>query len=1164
MTGLIDPGFVKALQAEDAPALDQPLTPPKKALFPLASPAATAGLPKAEEGPETTDRELVAASFDREAIDRNFWSIRERRVKDKRDALLRDVSQAVFGTDEGYRQSPVSAADMGAPTFGFPAPSTLRDLNTGDVTNAREERASIVAMMDRLTELKADRPGQLANLPATLEELEQLAIEQARGELQGERSEAERAIGNRANDGLIDQGGDLALQFIGGGAAAVSDVEGLALLPLGGGATTLGRAVLIEGALGALAEGVTLPAYNEQAEFLGTEAPNPAIQILFGAAVGAALPIGGRAIRMGANTLTPAGRVRNRDLIRVGLRPNATPRERFASGQLAKGEAITDTAPSVLPLETHQDNLDTASRAIEADQPVIVRPTDIVPDVTRQDQPGTVRQVLDLIRDEEARGSYDTVFDGIRAEDRPPRPITQMTINQVLDWQDSIDARYPSEAVGGYQFLEDTLRDLVKREGLSGNELFDGSMQDRLAITLMRDAGLDAFQRGEISPAEFGNGLAKIWAGLPIIPDTPAGRPDFRGPILDGFRSMDADLEGKIRDIPVSVPYQRTVSAIVRSLGPDLDIRVTSGAQARPGEGPRTGGHRHDVDAHGEGHTADLVLVRNGREVLPGDDPELYARFFEVAAPYFPGMGHYDWGIHVGGGKPAFWGPDTTGATASPVFAEAYNRGRAAGTATGQSYYEGDGLNSALVSVDRFYHVLSVPGAYTAFESGAVHRFPVGQLKVDPETYQYKASDEQGLTDRLQTEREWDPAAAIGVMVHERLDGQMYVADGHQRFGLAKRLTTPDSPIALEGHLYREADGYTPEMMRVKAAIRNIRGETGTPLDAAKIIRDYPEMVAGISRSRGFMLQADGLAQLAPGPYRAIVNEVIPQNYAAVVGRIMPRDEDMQKAAIAAIQRAEPPNVLQAEAIARDIRRLGLERRADAAQGSLFGDEFDLGETAIRERARVLDAVNRELRANKAVFTKLTREGQRIEEAGNVLDQAENLSRQQLAERALQRLFLLSDEPGPVQDAIDAAAKRVRAGDPVASVVDDILDALDADGSPGGRATPATDGAGSIASAADDDLNPADMLPDPDQRAPGQAALFADPVESPADAALLARIEDDVRARLTEEPDLFMAMDAPSTEPTVSREMPVSDLLDDIDGDREFIEQLTLCNPKGA
>ena len=134
---------------------------------------------------------------------------------------------------------------------------------------------------------------------------------------------------------------------------------------------------------------------------------------------------------------------------------------------------------------------------------------------------------------------------------------------------------------------------------------------------------------------------------------------------------------GKTRSLPVAQGDLDRMYAILQGIDPTLSLDIVSGAQ--PASGPhRTGSHRHDVDASGFGHTADIVFSRNGQALMPNANKELYANYIKAAASSFPGIGHYDWGIHVGGGAPAFWGPNKSAATADPTFAAAYNAGRGA------------------------------------------------------------------------------------------------------------------------------------------------------------------------------------------------------------------------------------------------------------------------------------------------------------------------------------------------------------------------------------------------------------------------------------------------------------------------------------------------------
>lgn len=130
--------------------------------------------------------------------------------------------------------------------------------------------------------------------------------------------------------------------------------------------------------------------------------------------------------------------------------------------------------------------------------------------------------ILAFIRSHEAPKGYDQVWSGIKKQHLPPRPLTTMTIREILKWQDSIDALYRSEAAGAYQFMEDTLRAQFSQAGLGLDQVFDADAQDQLAIHLMRGRGLNAYISGHMTAEQFANSLAKEWASLPVV--TPVRR----------------------------------------------------------------------------------------------------------------------------------------------------------------------------------------------------------------------------------------------------------------------------------------------------------------------------------------------------------------------------------------------------------------------------------------------------------------------------------------------------------------------------------------------------------------------------------------------------------------------------------------------------------------
>jgi GH24 family phage-related lysozyme (muramidase) len=194
--------------------------------------------------------------------------------------------------------------------------------------------------------------------------------------------------------------------------------------------------------------------------------------------------------------------------------------------------------------------------------------------------------------------------------------------------------------------------------------------------------------------------VGQIAQAVAALPDNPERRQQEASIIADsraGYRANDygnipvsknADgywsapnvtyqLDGKIRDLPVSAKTIQMVSGVAASIDPSLGITVVSGGQDPHGK--HTGSSRHNVDSKtGEANTLDIVLTRNGKAILPSQDKALYAAFFEkAAAAGFTGVGSYPWGIHVGGGKLAFWGPSTGSGDADPEFKAAWERGLA-------------------------------------------------------------------------------------------------------------------------------------------------------------------------------------------------------------------------------------------------------------------------------------------------------------------------------------------------------------------------------------------------------------------------------------------------------------------------------------------------------
>ncbi|WP_439273526.1 hypothetical protein [Pseudochrobactrum sp. HB0163] len=113
------------------------------------------------------------------------------------------------------------------------------------------------------------------------------------------------------------------------------------------------------------------------------------------------------------------------------------------------------------------------------------------------------------------RASYDVIYGN--NQHRLPKPITSMTIGELVDAQADFARRFKSSAAGGYQFMRATLQDLSRELHLSGRQVFEPDLQDRLAYHLLKRRGYEEFMAGQISTTEFGKRLAMEWASLPVL-----------------------------------------------------------------------------------------------------------------------------------------------------------------------------------------------------------------------------------------------------------------------------------------------------------------------------------------------------------------------------------------------------------------------------------------------------------------------------------------------------------------------------------------------------------------------------------------------------------------------------------------------------------------------
>lgn len=300
-------------------------------------------------------------------------------------------------------------------------------------------------------------------------------------------------------------------------------------------------------------------------------------------------------------------------------------------------------------------------------------------------------------------------------------------------------------------------------------------------------------------------------------------------------------------------------------------------------------------------------------------------------------------------------------------------------------------------------------------------------IKADPETFQFKSGgDAHGVTDRLKGVTQWDPVAAGKTVVWERADGERFIADGHQRRGLALRsIEAGQKNVRLDAYVMREREGWKPRDVRAYAALKNMKESSGNALDMAKVVRERPDLINGsVPLSDTKVKEAVHLARLSQPAFDMVANGIVKPEIAAAVGEAVKEPSshagllaDMKSAEVASAQHAR---LYVAQSLAAPA--------ITETTGSLFGEETQT-RSLLKERAQVLDRALTALKSDKKLFGLLEREAANIEAVGNRLAHDTNIAKAEGAGRTAALVEKLSTTRGPVSAMLDEAAKTVAAGE---------------------------------------------------------------------------------------------------------------------------------------
>jgi muramidase (phage lysozyme) len=120
---------------------------------------------------------------------------------------------------------------------------------------------------------------------------------------------------------------------------------------------------------------------------------------------------------------------------------------------------------------------------------------------------------------------YEVIY--ANKQGKLPKPLTKMTLDEVISSQRRWSKNHGSSAAGAPQFMRNTLLGLLSELGLAGSQILDGNLQDRLAFHLLKRRGYEEFIAGEITRIQFGKRLAQEWASFPVLAPTKGAHRDL-------------------------------------------------------------------------------------------------------------------------------------------------------------------------------------------------------------------------------------------------------------------------------------------------------------------------------------------------------------------------------------------------------------------------------------------------------------------------------------------------------------------------------------------------------------------------------------------------------------------------------------------------------------
>ena len=170
-------------------------------------------------------------------------------------------------------------------------------------------------------------------------------------------------------------------------------------------------------------------------------------------------------------------------------------------------------------------------------------------------------EILDAVYEAESNSNYDQWH--LNAKNVPEKPLTEMTVEEIMRYQ----GNNKGPAAGAGQIKFDTLQYLIDYGTIQPTDVFTVETQDKAHSRLLDRRGFQSWVSGEMSNTDFGQNVAKEYAGIPLLADEKVnGVLRTRGSSRYGGSNVARigldDWEGLLATAKTATPDYGTVAAV--------------------------------------------------------------------------------------------------------------------------------------------------------------------------------------------------------------------------------------------------------------------------------------------------------------------------------------------------------------------------------------------------------------------------------------------------------------------------------------------------------------------------------------------------------------------------------------------------------------------------